>query len=83
MRDRAEILCFASTATVRLLVSAEETAGGGLDCFCLQLPSDPGEGLLLWRSDAVLSGLGDAELDHGLGLDLDGRAGLGLSLIHI
>src|ERR1039458_3018642 len=33
-------------------------------------------GLLLWRSDGVLGDLGDAELDHGLGLDLDRLAGL-------
>src|ERR1019366_2707863 len=33
-------------------------------------------GLLLWRSDGVLGDLGDAELDHSLGLDLDWLAGL-------
>ena len=35
--------------------------------------------LLLGRSDDVLGGLGHAELDNGLGLDLDGRAGLGVA----
>src|ERR1700677_2691483 len=34
------------------------------------------EELLLWRRDNVLGGLGHAELHHGLGLDLDGLAGL-------
>src|ERR1039457_2289385 len=33
-------------------------------------------GLLFRRSDGVLGDLGDAELDHGLGLDLDRLAGL-------
>src|ERR1700730_953411 len=32
--------------------------------------------LRLFGSDRVLGGLGYAELDHGLGLDLDGLAGL-------
>ena len=35
--------------------------------------------LLLRRSDGVLGDLGDAELDDGLGLDLDGFAGLGVA----
>src|SRR5580698_10667616 len=34
------------------------------------------QNLRLLRSDRVLRGLGDAELHHGLGLDLDGFAGL-------
>ena len=35
--------------------------------------------LLLRRGDHVLGGLGHAELDHRLGLDLDGLAGLGVA----
>jgi hypothetical protein len=35
--------------------------------------------LLLGGRDDVLGGLGHAELDHGLGLDLDGCAGLGVA----
>jgi hypothetical protein len=35
--------------------------------------------LFLYGCDGVLRDLGDAELDHGLGLDLDGLAGLGVA----
>src|ERR1035441_2950108 len=35
--------------------------------------------LLLRWGDHVLGGLGHAELDYGLGLDLDGCAGLGVA----
>src|ERR1700734_4440229 len=43
------------------------------------LPAAGRRKLLLDRSDGVLGDLGDAELDHGLGLDLDGLAGLGVA----
>ena len=33
-------------------------------------------GTTFWRRDGVFGDLGDAELDDGLGLDLDGLAGL-------
>ena len=38
-----------------------------------------GKELLLRRRDCVLGSFGDAELDHGLGFDLDGLAGLGVA----
>src|ERR1700722_1852217 len=37
------------------------------------------EELLSWRRDGVLGSLGHAELDHGLGFDLDGLASLGIA----
>src|SRR6185312_16782583 len=51
-------------------------AGRCAPAFCVKLESQE---LLLGRSDRVLRGLGDAELDDGLGLDLDGLAGLGVA----
>ena len=50
---------------------------GGL-CGCGFGWGGLGGGGLWGGGDVVLDGLGDAELDDGLGLDLDGFAGLGL-----
>src|SRR6202012_2650950 len=47
--------------------------------MCSGLLCEANSELLLGRSDRILRGLGDAELDDGLGLNLDGLAGLGVA----
>src|ERR1700761_2202059 len=47
--------------------------------MCAGLLCEANSELLLGRSDRILRGLRDAELDDGLGLDLDGLAGLGVA----